>query len=261
MVKNKEKLKEQILDLVDLIKNHDEFIKKLQQILVFYKNDSRIEKNITFIPGVKKSYGVNVPILNDIAKKLGNVKNSSIFSLLNLLWTLSHEERMIAAKSLEWIAKWDYENAFLFIQNHLNSINNWAICDSLGMFGMRNVVTQEPDNVLLECKKWILDENRWTRRLGIVSIIPLTRLHPDKYQIGKKEFSMIESLLTDHDDMIKKGIAWVLREISRKNPILVNNFLMKHSSTKNKHTKWIIKNSLKKLSKQQQEEIRKLLDK
>ena len=261
MVENKEKLKAQILELMDDINNQEVFIRKLQQVLISYKNDNRKEKNIIYVPGIRKSYGVNVPILNEIAKKMGKIKKPLIFSLLKALWDLSHEERMIAAKSLEEIAKWDYQNAFLFIQNHLDSIYNWAICDSLGMFGMKNLITKKPDEVLFECNKWIKNEDRWIRRLGIVSLISLTRIHPDKYKIGNKEFKMMESLITDPDDMIKKGIAWVLREISKKDPKIVHNFLKKHLSSQNKHTKWIIRNGMKKLSKQQQDKIKTLLDK
>jgi 3-methyladenine DNA glycosylase AlkD len=49
------------------------------------------------------------------------------------------------------------------------------------------------------------------------------------------------------DADIKKAVAWTLREISKREPEMVNNFLKSYQDSPNKNTQWIMKQGSKKL--------------
>jgi len=64
--------------------------------------------------------------------------------------------------------------------------------------------------------------------------------------------------MEDKDKDIKKAVSWVLREITKKNPDDVAEFLTRWAKANpSKDTKWIIKDGMKKLPKKMQDEVLK----
>ena len=62
--------------------------------------------------------------------------------------------------------------------------------------------------------------------------------------------------MMDKDKDIKKAVSWILREITKKNPEEVAQFLIKWAkANQNKDTRWIIKDGMIKLNKDEQEKI------
>jgi 3-methyladenine DNA glycosylase AlkD len=59
--------------------------------------------------------------------------------------------------------------------------------------------------------------------------------------------------------MLKKAIGWALREVTKKDPESVFKFLQKWAKVKDKNVRAIIKAGMKKLQKEEQEEIKSLL--
>ncbi|MBC7091234.1 MAG: DNA alkylation repair protein [Nitrososphaeria archaeon] len=56
-----------------------------------------------------------------------------------------------------------------------------------------------------------------------------------------------------------KAIGWALREVTKKDPDSVFEFLQKWSEVEDKNTKWIIKEGMKKLSDKKQEKLKTLI--
>ena len=53
--------------------------------------------------------------------------------------------------------------------------------------------------------------------------------------------------MRERDRDVKKAVAWTLREISKKNPKVVYEFLQRYIASKDENTKWIVKEGSKKL--------------
>jgi 3-methyladenine DNA glycosylase AlkD len=107
--------------------------------------------------------------------------------------------------------------------------------------------------------KWSKDSNKWIRRLAMASLTPLVR--DKKYKLSGEEFAIISNLMKDEDRDVKKGVSWVLREFTKKDSQKVLNFLIKWAKSKpDKNTKWVIKDGMKKLPKEKQAEILKILE-
>jgi 3-methyladenine DNA glycosylase AlkD len=75
-----------------------------------------------------------------------------------------------------------------------------------------------------ELKRWAHDLNRWMRRAAAVSlIIPAKQ---GKYIDDVLEIA--DLLLTDNDDIVRKGYGWLLKEASRKHQKEVFDFVMQN---------------------------------
>ena len=92
-------------------------------------------------------------------------------------------------------------------------ITNWASCDSFCNHTMGDFIEKFPEYIG-ELKQWTQSDNRWMRRAAAVSLII-----PAKH--GKyidEALEIADLLLTDNDDMVRKGYGWLLKEASRKHP-------------------------------------------
>jgi 3-methyladenine DNA glycosylase AlkD len=100
-------------------------------------------------------------------------------------------------------------------------ITNWAACDGFCNHTMGDFLETYPEYIH-ELKEWTRSENRWMRRAAAVSlIIPAKR---GKYLEDVLEIATL--LLTDGDDMVRKGYGWLLKEASRLHEDEIFAFVM-----------------------------------
>jgi 3-methyladenine DNA glycosylase AlkD len=75
---------------------------------------------------------------------------------------------------------------------------------------------------------WTRSESRWWRRAALVCTVFLNR----KAQGGRgdtpRTLMVCEPLAADRDDMVVKGLSWALRDLSKRDPEAVEQFLEKH---------------------------------
>ena len=72
--------------------------------------------------------------------------------------------------------------------------------------------------------------------------------------------SVIEKLKADNDLYVKKSVANILRNASKRNPEFVLRVCNKWLTLKNPNTQWIIKNGLIKLKESHSEEVNAILN-
>jgi len=247
-------------ELLEKVGKPDEFKKELQELLESFVDEDATKNYRRIIPDTGKFYGVPKPILavisSDIAKFFQN-EPMKAKKLLKVIWAEeSFESKQIAGKSMEKFAPKNPEICLNFVSSALPDIDNWSVCDNLAMFGVEPIIYHHPELVLPLSEKWIKDDNKWIRRFGVVSLRGYKRI-----QISDKVFSILDLVMEDEDKDVKKAVSWIIREITKKNPKEVTNFLMKWAKLNpNRDTKWIIKDGMKKLSNEQQKNILGLLD-
>jgi 3-methyladenine DNA glycosylase AlkD len=85
------------------------------------------------------------------------------------------------------------------------------------------LVEKHPESVS-EVKSWAKLENRWLKRSAAVSlIVPAT-----KGEFLHECFEISDMLLSDDDDMVRKGYGWLLKEASRKHQKEVFSYVLKN---------------------------------
>jgi len=236
-----------------------EFTKGLQGLLKSYVDRDATKNYKRIIPDTGKFFGVPLPILRVISAEIGKFiqkEPTKALALLETIWNEgSFEARQISGKSLEKFAPKNLKICLDFVSSVLSDLDNWAVCDNLAMFGVEPIVYSNPELVLPLSEKWIKNENKWVRRFGVVSLRGYKRV-----QTTDKVFEILDTVMEDEDKDVKKAVSWILREITKKNPEDVAEFLARWvKANPSRDARWIIKDGMKKLPKKIQEEMLKNL--
>lgn len=84
---------------------------------------------------------------------------------------------------------------------------------------------QVSDNVI---HRWARSKDRWWRRAALVSTVPLNSKAQGGGGDARRTLEVCGMLLADRDDMVVKAMSWALRELSKRNPGAVRQFLIEH---------------------------------
>lgn len=200
------------------------------------------------IPTLKKLFGVYHPTLNIIAQKLAPIcinKPELGLAVLNQLWQRGYfEEQVIAVKILNRYSKKFPQPSLKFIHQISRQLTNWAICDILATYGVRNLIDNQVDIFTQLTTKYIPSSNKWTQRFAIVTLVELAR-HPE-IQITKQHLNILKPYLQSTDLDIKKAIVWVYKRAYKSKPLLVKSTIAEYENSTNPNVLWII-NQVKKV--------------
>jgi 3-methyladenine DNA glycosylase AlkD len=183
-------------------------LKEIKAILAG-KSDA---KNIAFfqkmVPGQQKIYGVKTPVLNEISKQYKEFS----FVLAEELWNSGAlEEKIIAIKIVEKCGKTDPQKVLTLFKTFSKTIDNWAVCDGMGMQFLRGIVKTERDAIFRIAAKFAGSRNFWQRRLALVMMEWYTR-HSDDHAAIKEIVSRLEN---DDEYYVKKAVAWINRNFAK----------------------------------------------
>ena len=132
------------------------------------------------------------------------------------------EEKVFAVFLLEKQTDEFGEKEFRLFSSWLDRVSSWADHDALAHSVLAPMVLDKPARCR-EVFRWAKSQNRWRRRAACVALIRGAR--------EKKFFAEIvrttEKLLTDDDDMVQKGLGWLLREAAKYDPKRIVPYLMK----------------------------------
>ncbi len=105
------------------------------------------------------------------------------------------------------------------------------------------VSKKKKEEVVQELLSWVKSSDPNTRRCASEGLRDVIRKDPSIVT------PVIEGLNTDDNLYVKKSVANLLRNASRKNPDYVIELCKKWEKINNDNTKWIIKEGMKKLNK------------
>jgi 3-methyladenine DNA glycosylase AlkD len=100
----------------------------------------------------------------------------------------------------------------------------WAHVDWLAGEVIASVVG-ESRSALRTLPAWARDEVFWVRRTALLAQLPQLRRERGDFELFAR---MAASMLGEREFFIRKAIGWVLREVSKKRPKLVFEFLREH---------------------------------
>ncbi|NMX21658.1 hypothetical protein C5S30_04335 [ANME-1 cluster archaeon GoMg4] len=252
---DKSQIQERTRELLEKADNPEEFTRGLQELLKSYVDKDATKNYLRIIPDTGKFFGVPLPILRVVAAEIGKFiqkEPTEALSLLETIWNEgSFEARQIAGKCLEKFGPKNPKICLDFVSSVLPDLDNWAVCDNLAMFGVEPIVYSNPELVLPLSEKWVESENKWIRRFGVVSLRGYK-----KVQTTNEVFAILDLVMEDNEKDIKKAVSWVLREITKRNPDDVAEFLtIRAKANPGKDARWIIKDGMKKLPEEKQTEI------
>ncbi len=197
----------------------------LERVDEEYKENStkffREEVNMLGVrtPDVRKIARMYFPIVSGMSKK-------ELFDLSEKLLAGEYFEEITIG--LDWIArlKNDYKKSdFGKFKKWLTKyIKNWAHCDDFCSHSLGLMLDKYPELLDEVIEKWSRSKNRWFRRASAVSLIYVIR----RDEKLSKVFRVADKLIKDEDDLVRKGLGWLLRETWERYPSDVYRYLEKN---------------------------------
>lgn len=170
--------------------------------------------------------GGTVPQTRSVAKKYQNLELKEVEKLFNSPF---HEARLCAAIILNHRFEkskqpQDRKKLFDFYlkQVKANHVNNWDLVDvSAPRMGAYLSEIDDPMPLLLKLSK---SKSLWERRVSMILTFALIRA-------GDLEPTIIiaETLLKDDQDLIHKASGWMLRELGKRDVMMLRRFLSEHA--------------------------------
>ena len=192
------------------------------------------------------SYGIPAPKLREIARDLyPALKKLPIAErdrLCTALWEgKSFEEGVIVIYVYRRFAKTCGEREFRLFTRWLDRyVHNWAHTDGLSCWLLGACVENEPE-LIAALDAWTQSKNRWKRRAAAVSLVYEARRGRNTESILR----IADLLLCDSDDMVQKGVGWLLKETYPHKPALLMRFIMPRRT---KTTRLVLRYAAEKMS-------------
>lgn len=183
-------------------------LKEIQTLLI-----SKAErKNVGFfqkmVPGKQKIYGVKTSDLNLMAQQY----KTHSFDLVKELWNSGAlEEKIIAIKIVEKVGKKDPASVLTLLKQFSKQIDNWAVCDGLGMQFLRGIVLTHSKEIFYIAEKMNRSKDPWQRRLSLVMVEWYTRKKEHLSEIKQ----LVKNLEADEEYYVKKAIVWINKNLAK----------------------------------------------
>ena len=197
--------------------------------LIEFSEENRRISGKKFFKEEVHIYGVKMPVVHEISqthfKKLIHLNKYEIFNVCELLFQSGYLEESIVACNWAYNVrkKFEPEDLKIFEEWIQKYITNWASCDTLCNHTMGIFFEKFPDYIS-ELKKYAESENRWMRRASAVSLIVPAR----KGLFLDDILEIADILLTDTDDLVRKGYGWMLKTASEYHLQAIYNYVMKN---------------------------------
>jgi len=185
-----------------------EQLKEIQRSLSAKADKKNVEFFKKMVPGKQKIYGVKTPALNLLAQQY----KSYSFDLAKELWASGAlEEKIIAIKIMEKMGKKDPAKLLLLFKQFSKEIDNWAVCDGLGMQFLRGIVKTHPRDIFDVAGQYNKAKDAWQRRLSLVMVEWYTRLGEHHDEIKK----LVRNLENDDEYYVKKAVIWINKNFKK----------------------------------------------
>jgi len=120
------------------------------------------------------------------------------------------EEKVAAVFLLEKLDLEFGDREFERLESWLDRIVSWADHDALVHYLIAPMISSKPERAEIVFR-WAKSPNRWLRRAACVALIRGARSKMFLPEIAK----LSDLLLSDGDDMVQKGLGWLLRETAK----------------------------------------------
>ena len=214
--------------------NIDSVVGEVLEALADLSTEKRKEQIRYFAPGSQEVVGVSNPDMKEVIKalreKYNTWDNSQWIALCKELVKRDIFECQVIAYELIGRNK-KLLNALSYkdLMDLWRNLDNWASVDhyTVGIFGVlwgKGVVNDQ------HIEKLLTSDNFWDRRVAVVSTVALNLKSRGGTGDTPRTISVCEKVVDDREDLIRKALSWALRELSKRDPQAVRDFLDKYQN-------------------------------
>lgn len=187
------------------------------------------EKHIPDPPGpaIKLEYlGVRVPVVRSTTKAALRAHpiadRHELIALAERLWDAGvYDLRLAAIDALRVHIELLEAGDFRTLERFVREAQTWALLDTLSISVLGPLVERYPE-LVSTLDRWAEDEDFWVRRQAMLALLPALRRGGGDFE---RFAGYADAMLDEHEFFIRKVIGWVLREVSKKRPGLVVEWL------------------------------------
>ncbi|BBN59758.1 DNA alkylation repair protein [Hydrogenovibrio marinus] len=165
--------------------------------------------------------GIRVPVLRQQVKQFFAVDLTEVVPLLN---SHIHEVRLFAllllADRYKKAKADEQETIFQLYKSHTACINNWDLVDGSAPYVVGAYLLERDKTLLYD---WAISSILWERRIAMVSTFHFIRNHQ-----FDDTLKLAEILLQDKEDLMHKAVGWMLREVGKRDELVLKAFLKQH---------------------------------
>lgn len=182
-----------------------------------------------FAPGSQEVMGVSNPDLKEVIKVLKEKyqywnEREWISLTKELVKRDIYECQIIAYELIGRNKKLLDALSYTDLMDLWRNLDNWASVDhfTVGIYGVlwgRGVVKDTHIDELLN------SDNIWDRRVALVSTVALNLKSRGGQGDTPRTLAVCSKLVDDREDLIRKALSWALRELSKRDPQAVRDFL------------------------------------
>lgn len=109
------------------------------------------------------------------------------------------------------------------------NLDNWASVDGFGIYvsGIQWRLGTIEDSWIEEL---LQSDDHWERRLAVVSTVALNLKSRGGTGDAPRTLWVCEQVIDDRHDLVVKALSWALRELSKREPMLVAGFMETHQN-------------------------------
>lgn len=200
-------------------------VEAIQRSLRRYATKERARVNAWFFKTGKGEYGegdqfigVSVPDIRIVAR---HYQGASFSTIKQLLASPIHEDRLLALLILvttyEKASDEEKSRITKFYLSNKTWINNWDLVDTSASYILGASLYKKDVSILYTLGA---SKRLWDRRIAIVAT---------HYFIKQKQYkdtlALAVLLMKDTEDLIHKAVGWMLREVGKKDEVVLKKFL------------------------------------
>jgi 3-methyladenine DNA glycosylase AlkD len=171
--------------------------------------------------------GISAPEIQRVAREVyPQVKKMSLADRDRLCSALfasrKHEEGALVCYLYRRFARQCGAREFVLFTRWLDRyVDNWGLTDGLSLWLLGASIANDA-TLIDKLDSWTRSRNRWKRRAAAVSLVYSAKRGEHTRAILRIATPLIE----DGDDMVQKGVGWLLKETYPKKPAEVVRFLI-----------------------------------
>ena len=207
------------------LETYQSFLKELKTLA----DPSYLDFNKKIVFSKYEMYGIRIPILRNIAKK---IKTTNIIEFLDNTIPTTYEEIFLRGLIISYLK--DYNTFLYYFNDYLKYIDNWAICDMV--VASLKIIKKNKVSFEKEIKKLLKSKEEYFIRVGIIALMD--------YYIEKDKLNDLFTYLDNINNSayyVHMAIAWMVSIMYIKFPLETEEYLKNNKLPSITHNKAIQK--------------------
>lgn len=202
--------------------------RRIHQFLLDHADPAFSDGQRRFFRHEVKTYGVRGDAAKEIARQVyAEVKRwpaARREELMERLWKRGRlESGAVVCHVMRRFARTFGEREFRVFEDWLDRhVRNWAHTDGIASWLVAGCLANDP-SLMERVWLWTDSPNRWKRRAAAVSLLQEAK----RGRHTEFVLRVARKLLPQRDDMVEKGVGWLLKEAYPSRPAEVVEFLLR----------------------------------